>query len=77
MARIEAFEEAEMQRMQVHDVVDAKYYKHERDGKKLLQISTFGRPNRDLPGKLSQTIQLDEQSGRQLFDVLKSHFEFK
>ncbi len=77
MARIEVFEEAELQRMQLHDPVDAKCYKQEYDGKKLLQISTFGRPTRDLPGKLSQTIQLDERSGRQLFDILKSHFGFK
>lgn len=77
MARIEVFEEAEMQRMQLHDPVDAKYYKQECDGKKLLQISTFGRATRDLPGKLSQTIQLDAQSGRQLFDILRSHFGFK
>lgn len=77
MARIEVFEEAEILRMQLHDVVDAKYYKHERDGEKLLQISTFGRPSRDLPGKLSQTIQLDATSGQQLFDILRSHFGFK
>lgn len=77
MARIESFEKADMQRMQLHDVVDAKYYVQEYDGRNLLQISTFGRPTRDLPGKLSQTIQLDSKAAAQLFDILKNTFGFK
>ena len=77
MARIENFEKAEMQRMQLHDVVDAKYYVHEYDGRNLLQISTFGRPTRDIRGKLSQTIQLDSDAARQLFDILRENFGFR
>jgi len=63
--------------MQLHDPVDAKYYVHELDGKALLQISTFGRPTRDLQGKLSQTIQLDSKAGLELFEILKSTFGFR
>ena len=77
MSRIENFEKAEMQRMQLHDVVDAKYYVHECDGRNLLQISTFGRPTRDIRGKLSQTIQLDSDAARQLFDILRENFGFR
>ena len=66
-----------MSRMRLHDTVDATYYTHDSDGRKLLQISTFGRPSRDLPGKLSQTIQLDEVAARQLFNILKSTFGFR
>lgn len=76
MALIEGFERGDLQRMQLHDAVDARYYVNEIDGRKLLQISTFGRPTRDLPGKVSQTIQLDQASGRELFDILKSTFGF-
>ncbi|SMH44856.1 hypothetical protein [Mesorhizobium australicum] len=77
MARIDVLERAELQRMQLHDPVEAKFYVSEVDGRKLLQISTFGRPTRDMPGKVSQTIQLDEAGGRELFAILKSTFGFK
>jgi hypothetical protein len=77
MARIEILEKAEMQRMQLHEPVDTKYYVNDIDGKKLLQISTFGRPTRDMPGKVSQTIQIDEAAAQQLFAILKSTFGFR
>ncbi|MCF3639476.1 methionyl-tRNA formyltransferase [Rhizobium sp. TRM95111] len=77
MARINRFNEAQMDRFQLHDEVDAKLYVHEYDGRKLLQISTFGRPTRQEVGKLSQTFQLDQEAAHQLFHVLKRDFGFK
>ena len=77
VARIEDFERGEMQRMQLHDVVEAKYYIQEKDGRKLFQITTFGRESRDLPGKMSQTIQLDSKAAQKLFDILKIEFGLK
>ncbi|APH74539.1 hypothetical protein BSQ44_11055 [Aquibium oceanicum] len=65
-----------MQRMQLHEAAEARYFEQELDGRKLLQISTFGRPTRDIPGKVSQTIQLNEESAEQLFKILKQHFGF-
>ncbi|NGN40119.1 methionyl-tRNA formyltransferase [Mesorhizobium sp. CGMCC 1.15528] len=66
-----------MQRMQLHDAIEAKYYVQDYDGRKLLQISTFGRATRDIPGKVSQTIQLDEEAASHLFGILKKTFDFK
>ncbi len=77
MARIDNFEKADMQRMQLHEVVDTKYYVHEIDGQKLIQISTFGKPTRELKNKLSQTIQMDVDAARRLYDILKETFGFK
>ena len=77
MARINHFEEAKMDRFQLHDEVDAKLYVQEYDGRKLVQISTFGRPTRQEVGKLSQTFQLDEEAACQLFRVLKRDFGFE
>jgi hypothetical protein len=74
MALIISMERGEMQRMQLHEPAEAKYYEHEADGRKLLQISTFGRPTRDMPGEVSQTIKLNSESAEQLFEVLKKHF---
>ncbi|PZR87074.1 MAG: methionyl-tRNA formyltransferase [Stutzerimonas stutzeri] len=37
----------------------------------IVQIDTFGSANRDIPGKLSQTIQLDRTTGRELLAILQ------
>ncbi len=49
-----------MERNSIHDKIDAKYAVFERDGRKFIQIDTFGRDSREIPGKKSQTIQLDK-----------------
>ncbi|MDM9645203.1 methionyl-tRNA formyltransferase [Rhizobium sp. S163] len=77
MARITQFELASMQRFQLHDPIDAKIFVHEYDGRRLMQISTYGRDSRQEPGKLSQTIQLDENAAKQLFDLLGKEFGFR
>lgn len=73
MARITSFEKAEMQRMQLHDAIGAKYYAQEYDGRKLLQIPTFGRATRDIPDKVSQTIQLDEEASLAFTKNIERH----
>lgn len=40
----------------------------------IVQIDTFGSPDREIPGKLSQTIQLDRNTGRQLLAVLQAAY---
>jgi hypothetical protein len=77
MARIVKLERAEMNRFQLHDEVDAKIFIQDYDGRKLLQISTYGRDSRQDRGKLSQTVQFDEQAAGELFSLLKSEFGFK
>ncbi|MCC0003149.1 MAG: hypothetical protein H6871_09340 [Methylobacteriaceae bacterium] len=43
----------------------------------ILQIDTFGSADRQMQGKQSQTIQLDERAARQLFGILRDSFGFK
>jgi hypothetical protein len=62
--------------MTLHDEVEAVYYFQERDGRRLLQISTFGRATRQEVGKVSQTFQLDEIAARELYGILKDRFGF-
>jgi hypothetical protein len=76
MARIANFFPGRMDRIRLHDKIDATYFAQEYDGRKLLQVNTSGRKSREMQDKVSQSIQLDEQSGRQLFEILKSHFGF-
>ena len=77
MARIVDFQLGSMDRMQLHDPIDAKYFLHEHDGRKFIQVSTYGRSDRQEPGKLSQTFQLDEKAAEQLFAIISQHFGFK
>ena len=74
MARIETFEPGDMERPQVHDPIGARYYLFERDGRRLFQMNTYGRATRDMPEKVSQSIQLDERAARELVGILQRHF---
>ncbi|MBL8571191.1 MAG: hypothetical protein JNK84_19125 [Phreatobacter sp.] len=42
----------------------------------IVQIDTMGSSEREIPGKLSQTIQLTEDSARQLFEILRETYRF-
>ncbi len=76
MALIRKFSRKEMDRNSVHDQIDATYSAFNRDGRVFLQIDSYGRATRDMPDKKSQTIQLSEESARQLFDILRQEFRF-
>lgn len=76
MAFIEKFLANELERNSIHEGIDAKYTIFQRDGRSFLQIDTHGRSTREVPGKKSQTIQLDKNSGRELFEILKRAFNF-
>lgn len=77
MALIRQFERKHMERNSLHDEIDATYTVFERDGAKLIQIDTYGRDERQIPGKKSQTIQLDREGASALFNILKTEFGFK
>lgn len=77
MARIEFFRHHKLERLSLHDPVEASLYSYEIDDRRLLQINTIGRSTRRMKGKVSQSIQLEESSARQLFDEIGKHFGFK
>ena len=77
MALIKAFEEKRRDRQSIHDAIDATNSVFERDGRTFVQIDTYGRAERETPGKISQSIQLDERSARALFDILRETFRFR
>lgn len=77
MALIAGFKEGTLTRVTLHDQIDATVIRHEFDGRKLLQINTHGRQTREIPDKVSQTLQLDEKSARQLYDIMQQHFGFR
>jgi len=74
MALVRRFERSQMERNSVHDAIDAKYAIFEKDGRSFVQIDSFGRDSREIPGKKSQTLQLSRESGLQLINILKEAF---
>ena len=57
--------------------IPCKYMVGEYDGRKILQLNTYGSDERQMPEKLSQTLQFDEHAALQLFRMLSSEFGFK
>lgn len=64
----------EKERNTVHEKVHGAYSVFELKGEKYFQLDTFGRSDRELPGKLSQTIQLDKEAAQFLVDLLRENF---
>ncbi|KJS19808.1 MAG: hypothetical protein VR78_02550 [Hoeflea sp. BRH_c9] len=78
MAVIRSFKLGKRDRIALHPTeVEATVYYQEYDGRKILQIDTHGSDHREIPDKVSQTIQLNESSAQELYDMLKKDFGFR
>ena len=60
---------------QLHEEVDATYstFRDEQEGQ-VFQIDSYGSATRKLSGKVSQSIQLNEDAARQLLQLLQETF---
>jgi hypothetical protein len=76
MALIKNFTRKDRDRVSLHDEIEATYTTFERDGRVLLQIDSYGRDTREVPGKQSQTMQLDRDGAWALYSILKQEFQF-
>ncbi len=75
MALITKFEKDNREFKSIHPTqVVAKYIVNHSNGKTTLQLNTYGSDTRDIPNKLSQTIQLDEKAAKELITILKENF---
>ena len=63
------------QRNTVHDKVAATYTVFKADDETFVQIDTYGRAERAIPEKISQSIQLDKESAKYLVNILRDEFE--
>jgi hypothetical protein len=77
MALIRSFERRPMQRNSLHKEIGATYTPFEADGRVLLQIDTYGTEDRQMPGKKSQSIQLDRQGAEALVEILRREFRLR
>ena len=59
----------------VHEKVRATYTVFEKDGHKYIQIDTYGKDDRENPEKISQSLQLDEETAKFLVRLLIKEFD--
>lgn len=72
---LESIKKIEKYRNTIHDKVHTTYTVFEMDGKKYVQLDTYGRIERENPEKISQSIQLDKETAQFLVDILCKEFD--
>ena len=72
---LESIERIEKTRNVLHEKVYTTYTVFEKDGQKYVQLDTYGKDDRDNPEKISQSIQLDEETARFLVKLLIKEFD--
>ncbi len=72
---LDSIERIEKTRNVLHEKVHTTYTVFEKDGQKYVQLDTYGKDDRDNPEKISQSIQLDEETARFLVKLLIEEFE--
>lgn len=75
MALITNLEKGAKNTPRIHDDTEATYFVIDMpNGSKILQIDTYGRSSRAIPGKVSQSIQLSTKALAQLKKILEKEF---
>ena len=74
MALIIRFNQLHKDRNQIHGPVECGYTMFEKGGQRYLQLDTYGSSERQIPGKTSQSIQLNVESARQLKALIQKTF---
>ena len=80
MARInlDTIRKNDKDRNTVHTPVTATYTVFDTvDGEHYVQIDTYGKNDREIPGKESQSIQFDKERTKVLVDLLKKNLIYK
>lgn len=67
----------EKYRNSVHEKVHTTYTIFEMDGKKYVQLDTYGSIDREHPEKISQSIQFDRETAAFLVDLLTQEFDLR
>jgi predicted transcriptional regulator len=74
VALVTDFVELRKDRIGVHGVVNCTYTVFDRDGQRYLQLDTYGSTDRQIPDKVSQSIQLDKSSAASLKGLIERTF---
>lgn len=77
MAKIRGFQRGhDNPKLHPTEVVGTFHVGVSDNGKRLFQLDTSGSEERQIQGKISQTLQLDEVAARQLWEILGKEFNF-
>jgi hypothetical protein len=74
MALIDEFHAVTSDTQKLHGSVTCGYRAFTTDGKRILQLDTYGSTERKILNKISQSIQLDESSARELLAIIEEAF---
>ena len=76
MAQIDIMniKKVDKERNLIHEKVYTTYSVFDYIGEHYIQFDTYGRSNREQPGKISQSVQLDKEAASYLVELLKSEF---
>jgi hypothetical protein len=74
VALITKFEERPLDPKSIHKPVDCGFRAVDIEGVRILQLETYGSAQRQMPEKVSQSIQLDLKAARRLKQILESSF---
>ena len=75
MARVESFEAIAKERPRVHGVVRCGYFDFiGDDGRRYMTFETYGSPERSMPDKISQSLQVDEATAKLLIKIIRGAF---
>lgn len=61
-------------RSRPHSTCTAGWRLSERDGARVLQLDTYGSPQRKDTGTISQSLQLDAERARELVKIIRQAF---
>ena len=71
MARIDQLDERRIEHPKAHASVAATYFTFtDEKGERFLQIDTYGATDREIPGKVSQSLQFGPEGLRALREIL-------
>ncbi|MEU3093906.1 hypothetical protein ABZ690_03515 [Streptomyces sp. NPDC006967] len=74
MALIKEFEPVPSDAQKVHGSVTCGYRAFTIEGRRILQLDTYGSADREIPNKISQSVQLDAEGARTLINIIAEAF---
>lgn len=72
---IRTIERLNKERNTIHEKVYATYSTFDSYGEHYVQLDTYGRSDREQPGKISQSIQFDRETASYFVNLLKGEFD--
>lgn len=74
---VQHLKKVEKHRNNVHEKVFGTYTIFEENGEKYFQMDTYGKTEREMPEKISQSIQFNKENAKHLVNLLIREFEIQ